>query len=97
LLAESNERDRQLRLRLAAWEDGWRAGAAGEYTRGYQAAVADIKAAEHALYDYLRSGPAETVRWALRGEPRTRATFGQPHRDDIRPAGGHRRRGGAAA
>jgi hypothetical protein len=81
-LAESAERDLWDDLVLAAWRDGYRAGAAAEYSRGYQAAIADVKSAEHDLVAYLSTRPGETVRWALRGEPRTRATFGQPHRDD---------------
>jgi hypothetical protein len=67
---------------LAMWGDGYRAGAAGAFAAGYAAAVADVKAADHALHDHLRALPTEAERWAVRGEPRTRATFGQPHRDD---------------
>jgi hypothetical protein len=52
------------------------------WSEGYAAAVADIKRAEHALVNHLRQLPKETERWAVRGEPRTRATFGQPHKDD---------------
>jgi hypothetical protein len=78
----SGERDAWHAHALAMWRDGYRAGAIGEYERGYQQAIADVKAAEHALVDYLRGLPADDVRWALRGEPRARATFGQAHKDD---------------
>ncbi len=42
---------------------------------GYAAAIADVKAAEHALYDHLAGRAAiEERRWTVRGQHRTRAT-----------------------
>jgi hypothetical protein len=73
---------------LAMWKDGYRVGAAGQFEAGYAAAVADVKAAEHGLADHLRGLPAESVRWAVRGEPRIRVTFGRPHGDDYPGQGG---------
>jgi hypothetical protein len=83
LLELSNERGMWHALVLAAWKDGYRAGGVGEYERGYQAAVADVKAAEHALHNHLRGLPTEAERWTVRGEPRARAAYGQPHREDF--------------
>jgi hypothetical protein len=52
------------------------------WSEGYAAAIADVKAAQHALVNHLRGGVTEAQRWTVRGEARTRATFGQPHKDD---------------
>ena len=43
LIALSDERDLQLRLRLAAWRAGYQAGSAAGYQRGYAQAVRDWK------------------------------------------------------
>ena len=85
LLEQSAERDHQLALRLDAWRAGYAAAAvqfAEHEARGYAQAVADVKAAQHALWNHLRSLPTEGERWVVRGEPRTRATFAQAHPDD---------------
>jgi hypothetical protein len=83
LLDLSDERDLAERAWLAAWRDGYAAGAADAWSAGYAAAVTEVKAAEHGLVRLVR-GMAETeaARWTLRGEVRTRETFGQPHPDD---------------
>jgi hypothetical protein len=58
-------------------------------SEGYAAAIADVKAAEHGLVAIFRDvAETEARRWTLRGEPRTRATFGQPHKDDYPGQGG---------
>src|SRR5947208_13457843 len=72
VLAESELRDLELRLRLDAWADGYRVGADGQFSAGYAAAVADMKAAEHAIWNHVRHLPTEAERWAVRGERRTR-------------------------
>ena len=86
ILGLSAERDRQLELRLAAWRDGY-ATAAAQFAdweaRGYACAVADVKAAQHALVNHVRGLPADAGRWVVRGEPRTRRTFGDPHPGDF--------------
>jgi hypothetical protein len=83
LLGLSDKRDRQLELRQAAWAEGYRAGAAGQFEAGYAAAIADVKAAQHALYNHLRRWhEAEDGRWIVRGQQRTRKTFGNPHPAD---------------
>jgi len=58
------------------------------YRRGVEDAHREMTEAWHAIADPVaHGGPAhadlEARRWMLRGEPRTRATFGQPHRDDF--------------
>ena len=81
LLAVSRERDLQLRLRLAAWREGYRAGWEHGWRAGYEAADCDQAAswAEVAKPKARSSGrDLERRRWAVRGEPRTRAEFGQP-------------------
>jgi hypothetical protein len=85
LLEVSAERDRQLALRLNAWRDGYAAAAAqfAEYeARGYARAIADVKAAQHALANHLHRLPAEGESWVVRGQRRTRKTFGHPHPAD---------------
>jgi hypothetical protein len=79
----SDERDRQLALRLDAWREGYDAGAAGQFEAGYAAAIADVKAAQHGLYNHLRRcRETEDGRWIVRGQQRTRKTFGNPHPAD---------------
>ncbi len=91
LLALSDERDRHLELRLAAWREGYRAGlsaAAGEYDAGYAQAIADIKRVQHGIYDHFRQGAeVERRRWGPGGRER----FAGP-----RP-GGYRGRKASAA
>ena len=82
LLELSDERDAQLRLRLDAWRDGWRADETREGDR-YEAGFADgamaLKDVQHDIYQGIRQ---ERERWAVRGEPRTREAFGRPHPGD---------------
>jgi hypothetical protein len=54
LLELSNDRDRWRTYVLAMWRAGHAAGAVGEFERGYAAAVADVKAAEHGLVEVVR-------------------------------------------
>jgi hypothetical protein len=62
---------------------GYAEGEARGRAAGYAAAVADVKAAEHALADFLtREVAAGHGRWFVRGEARSRETFGRPHADD---------------
>ena len=89
MLGLSNERDVAERARLAAWRDGYAAGAADAWSAGYAAAVAEIKGAEHGLVSLVRrGGETETARWRVRGEARTRETFALPHKDDFTGTGG---------
>ena len=83
ILALSGERDLYLRRILA--------GERAAYARGYARAHSELAAAWHAVADPVsRSRPSyaelERRRWMLRGEPRTRATFGQPHHADYEGA-----------
>lgn len=81
----------------AAWSAGARRGEAlaadiGELlaaereagrAEGYAQCAVDVKRAEHALPEYLAAeAAAEAGRWVVRGEVRTRATFGLPHPAD---------------
>jgi hypothetical protein len=83
LLELSDERDQWHDLILAAYRDGYRVaeGAhAGDYGRGYADGVLDRK---HAQHDLVEAATVYSRRWELRGEPRTRKTFGQPHPEDF--------------
>jgi hypothetical protein len=84
LLDISDERDRHLARRHQAWREGWRLGCAAGYEAGYLQCASDVKRAEHAIYDHLaKAGDLERARWTLRGQARTRKTFGRPHKDDF--------------
>jgi hypothetical protein len=87
LLITSDERDQWLRRLLAAELDAWRAG--------YAAGCADERRASDRAWAArppfkVLDGPdlaeLEAARWNVRGEQRTRETFGLPHPDDY--AGG---------
>ena len=75
-----------LRLRLAAWRDGYTEGIAqaqAQRSAGYAEAIADVKAAEHGLVHFIRGmNEILTARWTVRGEVRTRETFADLHTDD---------------
>jgi hypothetical protein len=97
-LAESDRRDRDLAARWRAWQEGWQACEAAQddaWEAGYAAAAADLKRAQHdkhraavQLAAWIDATEAiEQARWELRGDPRTRETFGQPHPGDYIPAG----------
>lgn len=85
ILAESNYRDLELKLRHEAWRDGYRAGRTeleGAYIRGYTDAVADLKAIQHGI---VRNLQLELRRW-----DGPRENFGAPRpadRHPHRPAG----------
>ncbi len=98
LLDRSAERDLWQRRLLEAWTDGWRVCEAAQgdvYERGYVGGILLRKRVEHDTVRLLR---LELRRWLMacgpcrrrdspvpdcpRCEPRTRATFGQPHPDD---------------
>lgn len=86
LIGESDDRARQLGRELAAWRDGYRLGfdAGAEVGRGAEAHERDQAHARLARH-VLQGEPLDDVearRWTLRGEQRTRATFGQPHPAD---------------
>jgi hypothetical protein len=56
-LAYSDERDLELRLRLAAWRDGWRAcqqHLGDTYEDGYTDAQLDVKKIHHGVVHDLR-------------------------------------------
>jgi len=90
LLDRSGERDRFLGRIIQAWRDGYRRGHAEGYQAGYrrgredQAAELD-KAWNRIAQPAARGRPyaeLERKRWTVRGDPRTRKTFSQPHPDD---------------
>lgn len=84
LLAWSDAMDTQLRLRLAAYREGWAAAElahADDYERGFADGCMAVKRA-HA--DAVRLVRDDAARWPVRGEQRTRATFGRPHPADYK-------------
>ena len=83
LLALSDERDTQLQLRHRAYREGYAEGARGQWSAGYAAAMADMKRVQLGLVDALDLvGDLARRRWTVRGEQRTRDTYGAPHADD---------------
>jgi hypothetical protein len=78
LLAVSDERDLQLRLRLGAWREGYAAGRAplaDEYERGWTDGVLAYKAAQHNFVTDLQQ---HLVTW-----DGLRERFGQPRPGDF--------------
>jgi hypothetical protein len=87
LLALSDERDTWQRRLLAAEIRGYDRGHRDGYRCGYAQAEAGMDRRWHEHADPIaRSDPRLLLarRWSLRGEPRTRQTFGQAHPDDYR-------------
>lgn len=101
LIAASDRLDGQLAARLAAYAEGYQRGLAeAERARaeGYVEAIADVKAAEHAIVDAIRRpAEAERRRWHVCCLPcrragcragcagcqdRARGTFGDPAEGD---------------
>ncbi len=87
LLALSAERDVQLGLRHRAYAEGWGAGRMAGYGAGRQDEGAERDQAWNQIARPIaRGGPAhaeiERKRWTVRGEARTRETFGEPHPGD---------------
>lgn len=77
LLAESDLRELELRLRLDAWAEGFAAAAAqfaDHYQRGFADGIAAYKAAEHGI---VRNVRAELARW-----DGPREDFGKPRPGD---------------
>ncbi|HEY7325288.1 MAG TPA: hypothetical protein VH520_10730 [Streptosporangiaceae bacterium] len=79
LLEYSDVLDGQLRLRLAAYREGFEHGREAGYDQGYDDGIAERKRVQQDLVEALR---VHGRRWVLRGEPRARETFSQPHPDD---------------
>jgi hypothetical protein len=69
LLDLSDERDLWFRRVHASWREG------------YEAALSD--AVVESLLRIFPDAEPETRRWELRGEPRTRSSFAQPHPEDF--------------
>lgn len=87
VLALSDERDLWLRRVLVSWSAGLRLGRREGFVAGYAQAERDMaRGWREVAGPVARGGPPyaelERRRWMLRGEPRTRQTFGWPHRDD---------------
>ena len=58
LLDRSDERDTALKLRHAAYREGYVNGARDQWAAGYVAAVADVKRAQHMTVKQLAPGGA---------------------------------------
>jgi hypothetical protein len=82
-LVEAIDPEAEIRYRQQLAREAASAERERAWSEGYLAAVAELKAVQLGLYDQLRGvREIEVRRWTVRGEPRTRATFGQPHKDD---------------
>jgi len=78
----------QIERLAAAAHAADRAGFARGHAVGYSARAAELELDWQAIArPAANGGPSwaelERKRWTLRGEPRTRATFGLPHPDDF--------------
>lgn len=88
LLALSDERDVQLALRRRAYMEGWKAGHMAGIGDGRQAEAAERDRAWNAIARPIARGGAahaelERRRWTVRGEQRTRETYGDPAPGDF--------------
>ena len=82
-LVDAIDPEAEIRYRQQLAQEAAMAQRERSWSEGYAAAIADVKAAEHGLVAIFRDvAETEARRWTLRGEARTRATFGQPHKDD---------------
>jgi hypothetical protein len=82
LLDRWDEHGKWMRRLDVAYREGWRAAElahADDHGRGYGDGVLARKRAQHDLFDAAK---VYARRWTVRGEQRTRATFGRPHPDD---------------
>jgi hypothetical protein len=79
LLELSDERDRYLSRIRAAEVHGYQRGHDDGYSAGWLDALAMVKRVEHEMVDAFNR---MAVSWTVRGQRRTRATFGQPHPRD---------------
>ena len=86
LLALSDERDSWMRQLLAAERDSYRRGLADGIVLGRRLEAAERDRAWNDIARPIaRIDPAfMSRRWTVRGEPRTRETFGQPHAGDFK-------------
>lgn len=87
LLELSDERDRWQSRLGDEYRIGWKLGYAAAIDQGRRLEAAERdRAWNRAAQSIARGGRThaelERRRWALRGDPRTRETFGQPHPDD---------------
>jgi hypothetical protein len=85
LVSVSDLLDGQLRLRLEAYREGYQRGHQAGYAAGRQDLADEFAEAWNDIArPVTRADPAlQRRRWTLRGEQRTRETFGRPHRDDF--------------
>ena len=65
----------------AEWA-AYRAGLEAGYGLGADETVAQLADQVGRRLTPARPTELDTARWSVRGEPRTRATFGEPRRDD---------------
>jgi hypothetical protein len=80
LLGRSDELDRAYQIGLAWWRWGYRLGLVVGIDRGRRQAEAEQAASwrEVAAPIARSSGEVQQRRWTIRGEARTRETFGKP-------------------
>lgn len=102
LIGESDDRARQLARQLAAWREGYERGFTagvdvGRVAEAHERDQAHARLARHVIHGEPLD-ETEHRRWRLRGETRTRQTFGRPHPADYRggPVPWEARQAGAA-
>lgn len=89
LLELSDLLDGQLRMRLAAYREGYQLGRQAGYTEGRRDEAAERDEAWNAIARVAARADPQAMgkRWSVRGELRTQGTFGQPHAADFRGRG----------
>jgi len=89
LIGESDDRAAQLAAQARAWREGYEQGFLAGVEVGRGAALEEEAAQRREAAGLVReatTGPSRAAilrqRWTLRGEQRTRETFGRPHPGD---------------
>lgn len=88
LLAAQADPVTEIELRCQQVREAYEAGRAGGWREGYEHGARLLDTEWPAVIAPMLSGrpdhrELERRRWALRGEQRTRETFGDPHPDDF--------------
>ena len=89
LLEQSDLLDGQLRLRLAAYREGYECGREAGYAAGRQDMADELAEAWNRIARPISRINPEFLRrrWSVRGELRTREQFGQPAPGDFKGRG----------
>jgi len=87
-LVDATDHEAEIAYRLLLCREAFDRGRDAGWAAGFEAAHREMAAAWNAAAAPIARGglvhaEVEEKRWMLRGEPRTRGTFGRPHLDDF--------------